>query len=434
MSAGDIIDRAIRLYRRNFLALLRIVIAPSLVAYAGSILASIGMRNLTVLKGDARIAISVLMIFGGWVIWAIGKAAFYAVLGGSSRSLVAHFFEGRPILARDVYRAVRERIWSLIGAMFMVGLMILGAGIIIYFVVSIIAMVFVIMAAGVLNDLPEWIRIAVSAIMVLVTLAALIFAFLLIYSRVVYVPQILMVENKEVFSSIGRSFTLAGGEVRRIAALFLFWFYVGWSVLWLLFIPLGWVSDWIIPFSTEVPLWYSVAWQTVAQLSEILLMPIFMLGCTLLYLDSRVRKEGFDVELLANRVLAPPPSPPPVYPSPAFRQEIGYSSGSRVPSILGLDDYRPITASPAATEESLPVNGDNAVSTADGGQPLEPVELEPIAAVAIGPEAEQPVSAEKSLQGASAEPVVGFVRKSCRWCGTEANVEDRFCRVCGSVF
>src|SRR5262245_45903721 len=99
MSAGDIIDRAVRLYRRNFLALLRIVIAPSLVAYAGSILMSIGMSNATMSRGDERIVITVLLVMTGFLLWAIGKAAFYAVLGGSSRSLVAHFFDGKPILA-----------------------------------------------------------------------------------------------------------------------------------------------------------------------------------------------------------------------------------------------------------------------------------------------------------------------------------------------
>jgi hypothetical protein len=42
-------------------------------------------------------------------------------------------------------------------------------------------------------------------------------------------------------------------------------------------------------------------------LSEILIAPIVMLGFNLLYIDSRIRKEGFDIELLANRVLSAPP-------------------------------------------------------------------------------------------------------------------------------
>src|SRR5262245_25014615 len=286
MSAGDIIDRAVRIYRRNFLALLRIVIAPSLVAYAGSVLVSIGFSNASLSRGDERVILTVLMIASGSLLWVIGKAAFYFVLGGSSRSLVSHFFEGKPILAKDVYRAVRERIWSLIGATLMIGLMMFFVMIIVYFIVAIIAMIFTFI---VVTMMPGSLQSVATVIVVALTMGLLILAALLVYSRIVYVPQILMVENKGVFNSIGRSFSLAGGQIRRLAALFLFWIYVGWSVLVMLFLPLGYISDWTHPFSSVQPQWYDIGWQTVTQLSEILLMPIFMIGCTLLYLDSRVR-------------------------------------------------------------------------------------------------------------------------------------------------
>lgn len=398
MSAGDIIDRAVRLYGRNFLALLRIVIGPSLVAYAGSILMSIGWRNATLSRGDERVVATVLLVLVGSLLWAIGKAAFYAVLGGSSRSLVAHFFEGKPILARDVYRAVRERVWSLIGATLMIGLLVMGAMMIAYFFVVTIGMFFALSMATVLQKAPEWMQGAAAVVFVALVAAAFAVSFLLIYSRIVYVPQILMVEGKGVFSSIGRSFSLASGQLRRIVALILFWFYVGWSVLLLLFLPLGYISDWVNPFSAEQSPWYNIAWQTVTQLSEILLMPIFMIGCTLLYLDSRVRKEGFDVELVADQTLAHPPAPPPLYPSMPEGAAHGWAApewaapgwtpapqqrGPFAYSILGLDDYSPA--------------------------PIVPV-----------PEPGEQFSPEA-------------VRTGCQSCGAETNTEDRFCRVCGSA-
>ncbi|MCI0525172.1 MAG: hypothetical protein L0Y75_07905 [Acidobacteria bacterium] len=430
MSAGDIIDRAVRLYRRNFLALLRIVIAPSLVAYAGSILMSIGWRNLTLLRGDARVAITFTMILVGFTTWAIGKAAFYAVLGGSSRSLVSHFFEGKPILARDVYRAVRGRIWSLVGATIMIGLLIMGLMMIVYFVISILAAIFILMMATIISDLPRWMQMIFTGAFTVVAVAALAAAFLLIYSRIVYVPQILMVEGKGVFNSIGRSFSLAGGEIRRIGALFLFWIYVSWSVLLLLFLPLGYISDWITPLNPDQPLWYSIAWQTVTQLSEILLMPIFMIGCTLLYLDSRVRKEGFDVELLANLTLAPPPAAAPIYASTAPQEEFAQTSNWSTPSILGLNlnDYRPVPANSSFTEpDTLPVNG---AVTGD-----QAVEFATVETAAINPNAEGVIAPGASSPPVSADAAVAEpARKTCRWCGIQANVEDRFCRVCGAVF
>jgi hypothetical protein len=466
MSAGDIIDRAVRLYRRNFLALLRIVVAPSLVAYAGLVLMSIGWRNLTLSRGDTRVVVTVVMMLGGAALLVIGKAAFYAFLGGSARSLVAHFFEGQPIRARDVYRAVRERIWSLIGATLLMGLLILGIMIMAYFFITIIAMViFAVLMATVISELPTWLQTIISLGMGLIMLFTLALAALLVYSRVVYVPQILMVEGKGVFSSVSRSFALASGQIRRIAALFLFWVVVGWSVLWLLFVPLETFAYWmgvdITPLNPNAPVWYGLAQQTVAQISEILLMPIAMLGYTLLYLDSRVRKEGYDVELLANRTLASPPQPiyssMPQYAFESQPQPSPQSLSDRSPfttSILGLDDYRytpttsvpeqdasiasspdqeidpTYTPAPAPDFATMPSGAEKEAEIEAGNEARaqESVEFAPVDALTPATEHQQPAIVS------AYDPAFGSARKSCRWCGAEATVEDRFCRVCGSVF
>ncbi len=378
MSAGDIIDRAVRLYGRNFLAMLRIVIWPSLIAYAGSIFWSAGWRNATLSKGDGRIAITVLLVLSGLLLWAIGNVAFFAALGGASRSLAAHFFDGKPILARDVYRAVRGRLWPLVGATLTIELMVMGALMIAYFFLAIIGMVFVFMMAAMSQRISEWLAGVFIAVFTFAVIAAIIVAFLLIFVRIVYVPQILMVEGKGIFNSIGRSFSLAGGQLRRAAALILFWMYGAWSVSLLLFLPLGYFSDWINPFGAEQPAWYDIAWQTLWQVSEILFMPILMVGCTLLYLDSRVRKEGFDVELLVNRTLAPPSAQFPLYPS-APQWTPPEERGQLAHSILGLDGYAPAPA-------QVPQSGSEAT------------------------------------------------RKRCARCGAEVSAESRFCDVCGAAF
>jgi hypothetical protein len=448
MSAGDIIDRAVRLYRRNFLALLRIVIGPSLIAYAGSVLMSVGWRNLNLYRGDARIAITVLMVLCGLSLLVIGKAAFYAFLGGSARALVGHFFDGHPILARDVYRAVRERAWSLIGATMLMGLLILVIVVVAYFFLAIVAaLVFAVVMAALMKGAPAWVQTVVTIGAGLVVVISLAAAALLVYSRVVYVPQILMVENKGVFNSISRSFELAGGQLRRIAALFLFWVIVGWAVLWLLFFPLESFAYWmgvdITPFNTNAPVWYSLAQQTVAQVSEILLMPIAMLGFTLLYLDSRVRKEGYDVELLANRTLAQPPAPAPVYTGSAPRSfgiqpRPPLEDGSFRTSILGLNDYGSMEGNPASPD----VAADLPAQAQEADPAIAPVASESVGegyphTAAVPTDDETPPSAAPLSGGAETargDVIAESARKSCRWCGAEATVEDRFCRVCGSVF
>ena len=116
LSAGDIIDRAIRLYRRHFLVLLRIVVGPSLVAYSGGIIYTLGTRNFSLERGDARMILTTLMVIGGIMLYIGGKIAFFAMLGGTARGLVAYFANGEQLTARGVFRTVRARWRQLIGA------------------------------------------------------------------------------------------------------------------------------------------------------------------------------------------------------------------------------------------------------------------------------------------------------------------------------
>jgi hypothetical protein len=483
MSAGDIIDRAVRLYRRNFIALVRIVLAPSLVAYAGGILYDIGRRNFSLMRGDSRLVLTVFMIVVGMLLWLLGKAAFYAVLGGASRSLVYHFFDGAPLRARDVYQAVRERLWSLIGAMFIVSLLLAGLGMVIYFIVIILFIIYAALAAAVGASLPGWMQVVSNVIFGVLIFVIFIAGLLLLYSRVVYVPQVLMVESKSVYHAISRSFSLASGELLRIGALILFWFYVAWSLWLLLMLPLGWYGYWMGvdinpfsgPFSGDDPIWYSIAKQTMTQLSEILIAPIAMLGFTLLYIDSRVRKEGFDVELMANRVLPPPPHEPPAEEIFGPQREPETTTGSGIPSILGLYDYGPILINrPGSTAYSaeLPIGAvgvdgadraevahedvvhENVVHENDGAEGetrsneaatighetseveinFDPVDAPNVEAPAVEQKADTVVTTGPVKQERVATVQIESSRRLCQWCSTEAGVEDRFCRVCGSVF
>ena len=117
-------------------------------------------------------------------------------------------------------------------------------------------------------------------------------------------------------SAIGRSFSLASGNVRRLMAMALFTFFATYSALALLIIPLGWYG-WangvdVSPFGSEWPAWYAIGYEVILQCSHILLAPIWMLGMSLLYVDERVRHEGYDIELMAARQLPPMPELPGV--------------------------------------------------------------------------------------------------------------------------
>ena len=433
MSAGDIIDRAVRLYRRNFLVFVRIVLGPSIASYAGWILLEVGMRNFSLDRGDLRITFILVMVFFGGALFLTGKVAFYAVLGGASRSLVYHLFDGTPIRARDVYRTVREKLWPLVGAMCLIGLLIGGIGVVIIYVVLIISVIYGALIASVFSVLPVWLQTISNIIFGILLVVTVVVPLLTLYSRMVYVPQVLMVEGKKVYEALGRSSRLAKGELFRIAALVLFWVYVAWSIWLLLMMPLGWYGYWsgidINPFGADEPLWYGIAQQTLTQLSEILIAPIVMLGFTLLYIDSKVRKEGFDVELLANRLLPPPPEIPQMRQTFSQQNTAQFETRSWVPSIFGLNEHGSTPINPTVSGTTSFESASNDFDRTGNEGDLFHKDLP-----AMEQQADKTVLSSPPVQEIASTVQLDTARRTCRWCGTEANVEDRFCRICGSVF
>jgi hypothetical protein len=116
----------------------------------------------------------------------------------------------------------------------------------------------------------------------------------------------MLVEGKSVFAAVGRSFSLARGNVRRLMAMTLFTTFATYSALMILAIPLGWYGylNGVDPLnSAQWPAWYAVAYSVLGPLSSIVLTPVWMLGLSLLYVDERVRHEGYDIELMAARQL-----------------------------------------------------------------------------------------------------------------------------------
>ncbi len=142
-----------------------------------------------------------------------------------------------------------------------------------------------------------------------------LFVFFLVAGRVAYVPQVLMVEGRGVFDSIGRSAGLARGNVRRLTAMFLFTGFAWYAAAMLLLVPLGWYAylNGVDPLGmdpTRTPVWYTVSSQVLGQVATILLAPVWMMGLSLLYVDERVRHEGYDIELMAAQVFGEMPAVP----------------------------------------------------------------------------------------------------------------------------
>jgi hypothetical protein len=312
LGAGDLIDRAVRLYRRHLLTLMRIAAPPVVVSAIGWVMWTIGIREVVTTPSTGALVSYVLLLIAAIVVVLLGKLLSLIVMGGASRNLVMHLLWNEPVLARTTYAAVRSRFWGLLGASVFVMFWLIGASMLGFVGAEIVGGLLTVLILGMSVVAPEWFLFIVGAIAGMVVIVVFCWLFFFMVGKVAYIPQVLLVEGKGVFESLSRSFALAKGNARRVMAMTFFITFATYSALMILVIPLGWYgylngidpSPWN---AAQWPVWYAIGYGIMEPLSSILLAPVWMLGMSLLYVDERVRHEGYDIELMASQKLPPMP-------------------------------------------------------------------------------------------------------------------------------
>jgi hypothetical protein len=354
LGAGDLIDRTVRLYRRHFGALIRASAPPVVVSAVGAVLFSVGLRSMSATGSEGRLLGYLLMALLGVGVYILGLLAQLIVMGGASRNLVMHLLWGEPVTARLIYRSVRSRFWGLLGATLVVFFWLFISGVI-AFIAWVLVMILVFFIIGLLAAVAamvkgaQWLALVPGVLLWVASGVLMLYVFFVIGGRVAYVPQVLMVEGRGVFDSIGRSAELARGNVRRLMGMSLFTGFANYSAVMLLLVPLGWFAylNGVNPFemdATRVPAWYTISSYVIGQLATILLAPVWMMGLSLLYVDERVRHEGYDSELRAAPGLGERPAGPagihaplsPALASPQARPARAAQEEKFPGSMLGL--------------------------------------------------------------------------------------------------
>ncbi len=320
LGAGDVIDRAVRLYRKNFFTFVKIAVPSVIITAIGSVMVTVGWREAAATGKNLSAFVYVLLLMAGFVISLCGNLSILMVMGGASRNLVRHLLWNEPITAKETFRNTKSRFWSLLFASLLVSLILFVSLWVVYFVLAL----GVLLAAAIGGGIATQLQVVGAIVGILIGIAAILGAlwlFLFFASRFAYIPQAIMVEGQGIGSAFARSFDLASGNVKRFSALVIFTLFASYSALMILFVPLGWYGYLngieIVSFDPDAtPIWYSIVSQLISQASLILISPILMLGLSVLYVDERVRKEGYDIELAAARNLGEIPALPQNYSNP----------------------------------------------------------------------------------------------------------------------
>jgi hypothetical protein len=342
MSTGDVIDRAVRLYRRNFAPLVAVAAVPSLIGYVSSMLIIYGYTSMfsDIERGPSpeSATTSMSLVLLGMLAYPVWFFALLVMVCGLSRAVADHVMLGEPITFRKCFAAVRKRL----GNILVMGLILVVAFSVLYFafiLLALLALLIMGLVGGAVStaQAPRWFVGTIITLTVLAVVAAGIFVLLVVISRIIFMPQVIMIEGLNAGQAVGRAIKLGAKNWFKVGAVVAFIYFVSVSLLASLTLPVLAVLYLLGYLTAEFfisPTW-NLLYTSFSQVANILVLPMWVLSYTLLYFDSRVRKEAYDLELYARELS------PGFYWAPSNEPQFEQSRPFAHASPLGLSGHAP---------------------------------------------------------------------------------------------
>jgi hypothetical protein len=453
MSTGDVIDRALRLYRRNFAPLLSIVALPSFTGYLAQTMLLYGYSKLLLgTIGEPGTGtpdpspLAIVMLIAGIALYPVWLFMFLATIAGLSRVIGDHIMLNEPITFRKSIAAARKRLGDIfLMALLAIAIMVV-VGMIFYGVVIVVTIiVLLVVGATAASGIPAWLAGLFAGLFALIIIGLGIAVMLVVASRVIFLPQVVMIEGQSPGQALGRAMQLGKGNWYKVGAIILFNYFISLSLLTAITLPvlaILYFADVLTAEFIAGPTW-NLLYTSFSQLINLLSLPIQMIAFTLLYFDSRVRKEAYDIELLAREVN---PGfywqPTPHYAMQGYAtgyQTAYYPGGVRIPvqtSPLGLAGWVPPGPTSIPPPSSLPGNQQPALQDQISNETMPmPENTEAAASEFVAqPQTGSPVLDDRFENSAVAHPMQtlpGNANPPCNACGAPLEPEARFCMRCG---
>ncbi len=273
MSVGQILDRTFVLYKNNFarfIAIIAIVQVPLNLLMIG--VTTILLPQLIV-SAESGISDMFLPSMLGLLLVLLLAAVAQQLSIGALAKCVSESYLGNEATVGQVYRFVWPKLWRLFGASLLVAL--------------------IVMAGSLLLLIPG----------------------IIFHVWYVLTSQTIVIEDRGATEGMARSKSLVAGNFWKVLGLVVVVFLITWIVSYVFNYAGGLISQWT---GVKDPLLLILIAQPFALIGQVLAAPIGAAAMILLYYDLRIRKEGFDLEMLARSMGSEMSIPdiPPIRPGP----------------------------------------------------------------------------------------------------------------------
>ncbi len=294
-AVGELLDSAFTLYRRNLrliLSITAIVQLPlAVVSYLTYQLTGVSTatgrlqqlsgggvitpQQLTTITSALAAYLSVVIGIGlvqALVVQPIATAAMTRAVGD--------LYLDKPTGLGAAYRAVGQRLGAVVG----VSLLLFGFGVLLF------AAAFAVVAGAV------YALGSSGAAILVVVLPAVLIAAVVMYTRWLFAAPIVMLERAKPAAALRRSWQLVRGSTPRVFGITLL---VG-LITGILSAIVGALLNVLTQFGDANI--HLVLTQLAALVVAVLIQPISFIVVVLLYYDLRIRREAFDIEMLAATI------------------------------------------------------------------------------------------------------------------------------------
>jgi hypothetical protein len=372
LTLGEILDRTVQLYRRNFLQFAGISALPAalmvvIFGVAGLLISSL----ITSLKPDGEGALAFGLVIAALILLGVPLLiAAFALAMSASNYAVFLANQGQKPTIRASYAYGFRHFWRHLWLLFLQGLL---AWVVPYLVFVGAVVVGAVLATLAANSAGAEFFIPALIVLGVVLAIALMVVCILIWLRFSLAFPVSVAEEAPAWPSMQRSGRLSKGTRGRIFVMFLLVYALSVAVSLALMIPMfiaiALVMRKSLVGSQPAPA-FIVAIETVnfgiSFLVRAFVMPVYATALMLFYYDQRTRQEGYDIEQLmaqagwGQMVAAPPVSPvyaPPEgyadpaggWQSPAAAQPAG-APLAEPPAAASLeplqDEFRPFEQGP----------------------------------------------------------------------------------------
>lgn len=295
MSVADIVDASIRLYRRNFgpfVGITAIVYAPMGVLQIIMMYAAGQMMQNATSSSAGPAPEHLAVIFGTYIGLLLMALLAVPISQGALSIAVSRRYLNYPVTVGDAYSAIGVRWASLIGAVFLTVLMIGGVTAIIFTPGT--------MLVAMLAERKE---IAGAVAVGVLFFGGLVVAVIYLWVKLMFVTAVVAVEGTSAVAGITRSWNLVSNEWWRCFGTYFLLGLVTLIIMYAVSYPVSAVAMFAVG-TANLALGQAIS-GAVTMVANMVIQPILIVALVLLYYDLRVRKEGFDLQLLARAMKLP---------------------------------------------------------------------------------------------------------------------------------